>query len=242
MIRTQGPPPPADSSGDGAVAAAGDVVPAAPAAPAQAGVEPPADAWGASDVSWDAATAPDGDGWGAETSEWGTGAGTEGDGAGAAVDIGALLDEREKKLSKPQGDQAAAAAEARLENGLAGDQSAPGNPTRNGEAAGPGIDAPTAPAAAEAGDGEGRPCFTARTVSFMPEPWGAESSRAEDKDMQNRLRRYREQEEDRGLVAALDQALGLKDGAAAGSSQHDQQGGGGGAATVGEKYERTPSR
>ncbi len=253
VIRTQGPPPPAHPSGDEsngrAVAAAGDALPAPPPVPEQVGVEPPADAWGASNVSWDVA-APDGDGWGAETSEWGTGADAEGVGAGAAVDIGALLDEREEKLSKPRGDRVAAAAEVRLENGRAGDHPAPANPTTNGvsgdgqkcEATEQGVETPTAPAAAEAADGEARPCFAARTVSFMPEPWGAESSRAEDKDMQNRLRRYREQEEDRGLVAALDQALGLKDGAAAGSSQQDQQGGGGGADNVGEKYERTPAR
>jgi len=206
-------------------------MPPVPPVSAQASVEPPADAWGASDVSWDAAAA-DGDGWGAETSEWGAGADTEGVGVGAAVDIGALLDEREKKLSKPQGDQAtAAAAEGRSENGRTCGQSAPANPTINGVCG----DVHKC----EAGDAEGRPSFTARTVSFMPEPWGAESSRSEDKDMQNRLRRYREQEEDRGLVAALDQALGLNDGAGAGSGSQDQQGGGG---SIGEKYERTPAR
>ncbi|CAN0467585.1 unnamed protein product, partial [Hapterophycus canaliculatus] len=86
----------------------------------------------------------------------------------------------------------------------------------------------------------GGPCFPAKAVSFMPEPWGAESSGVEDKDMQNRLRRYKEQEEDRGLVAALDQALGLKGGGGAGASR--QGAGGGAAAGIGEKYERTPAR
>ncbi|CAN0574835.1 unnamed protein product, partial [Ectocarpus sp. 12 AP-2014] len=82
--------------------------------------------------------------------------------------------------------------------------------------------------------------FPAQTVSFVPEPWGAESSRADDKDMENRLRRYREQEEDRGLVAALDCALGLKDAGGL-SSEHGGKDGKG-VASAGEKYERTPAR
>ena len=57
--------------------------------------------------------------------------------------------------------------------------------------------------------------------------------------MENRLRRYREQEEDRGLVAALDQALGPRVG---GAASKQSASGGGGAAVVGEKYERTPAR
>lgn len=197
-------------------------------------------------MSWDAA-APDGDGWGAETSEWGAGVDTEGDGDEATPDIDALLDEHEKRSSKTQGDrEAAAAAAARSQGGGACDRPPPAGPQPNGEsdrqryaARGSGADA-VAAVAVEPENGGGRPCFPARTVSFMPEPWGEDNSRADDRDMERRLRRYREQEEDRGLVAALDQALGLKSGG--GEGQGGQHGGGGGVASIGEKYERTPAR
>lgn len=229
-------------------------MPPTPPASEQAVVEPAPDAWGASGVSWDA-VAPDGDGWGAEGGEWGAGVDVEGvgDEATPTPDIDALLDEQEKLSSKAQGDRAtaaaAAAAAARLQGGSASDQSSPANSQPNGSsdrqrcptgASGADFAAPAASAAVEAENGGKRPCFPAKTVSFMPEPWGAGSSGVDDKDMQNRLRRYREQEEDRGLVAALDQALGLKDGGGTGSGS--QQGGGGGVASIGEKYERTPAR
>eukprot|EP00903_Cladosiphon_okamuranus_P014302 g13284.t1 len=225
--------------------------------PAQAVVQPAPDAWGTSDVSWDAVAAPNGDGWGAEESEWGAAVGIEGVGDEATPDISALLEEQEnKRSSKAQEHQAAPpsppAAAGHPQDGDALDQ-----PTRAGSQAkgssarqrclsgASGADATvaltTSAAADEAESGGGRPRFPAKTVSFMPEPWGADSSRANDKEMEDRLRRYREQEEDRGLVTALDQALGLKDGCGAGNGG-GQQGEGDGVAGIGEKYERTPAR
>lgn len=224
--------------------------PTPPPIPAQAVVEPVPDAWGTSDVSWDAAAA-DGDDWGAEESEWGAGVGTEGIGGEATPDIGALLDEQEKRSSKAQEDRAVPPpAAGRPQGGGAREQPTPAEPQANGSSArqpcragASEADAAVAPvpsaAADEAENGGGKPCFPAKTVSFRPEPWGADSSRA-DKDMENRLRRYREQEEDRGLVAALDQALGLKGGGGVGNGG-GQQGGGGRVASIGEKYERTPA-
>lgn len=268
-IRTQEGPPCADPPRDhtdptdinGVVGGAGEKLPPTPPVPAQAVVEPaPApDPWGASGVSWGAA-APDGDEWGAEVSEWGAGVGAERVGAEATPDIVALLDEQEKRSSKTQQDgeaaavaaaTAAAAAAEPLEDGGACDQSARAEPQpngcsdrRRGPARAPGA-AAVAPAAvssaAKAELGGGRPRFPAKPVSFMPEPWGAGSSGADDKDMEKRLRRYREQEEDRGLVAALDQALGLKAGGGGGENG-GHQAGGGGVAGVGEKYESTPAR
>ena len=252
-----------DNSGTTAAGGgAGGVTPPPPPptpVPVQAAAEPAPDAWGASEVSWDTA-APDGcDDWGAEAGEWGAGDVTGGGGDEATPDIDALLDQQEKRSSKVREDRAApapaaaaaAAAAGRPQGGGACNQSATAEPHANGKidgqrccsAAASGADAvaPTASAAAEAENGAGRPCFPAKTVSFMPEPWGAGSSGAEDKDMEKRLKRYREQEEDRGLVAALDQALGLKDGGGAGSGG-GRQGGGGGVASIGEKYERTPAR
>lgn len=51
--------------------------------------------------------------------------------------------------------------------------------------------------------------FPPRAVNFLPEPWDVKSSRAANEDMETRIQKYREQEEDRALVAALDQALGV---------------------------------
>ena len=108
----------------------------------------------------------------------------------------------------------------------------------DGESCGDALQAasPSFPVAAESGQ---RRCFPVKSVSFSPEPWEVKSSSASDKDMEDRLRRYREQEEDRGLIAALDQALGPRVG---GATNKQSPSGGGGAAVVGEKYERTPAR
>lgn len=253
VVRTQAPPPQeqpaenlrdknastiptADNNSGTNVSVAGFIPPIPPIPAAEV-------AWGENDVSWDDAAPDEGD-WGAGTSEWGAGVGTEGTGHGTPADIGALLDEREKRSSAAQGGPASQAA-ATVGGGACGKSRLDG--TRDGElgsadASGPGGIPSTASAAVESGDWGGRPCFPAKTVSFTPEPWGAESSGADDKDMKNRLRRYREQEEDRGLVAALDQALGLKDGGVTGSCQQGPQRSGAGATSIGEKYERTPAR
>ncbi|CAM9245974.1 unnamed protein product [Ectocarpus fasciculatus] len=254
-VRTQTPQPvePAQDGSDptavptaSAVAGATNRTPPAP--PTSAVSEQATGAWGASDVSWDA-PASDDDGWGAETSDWGAGADTEGVGGIATADIDALLDKQEKKQSSStsQGDRAATAAEQRPSTG--GDtcsslaESAPNHSSSSSgsqqKSAAESLKSDAV--AAEGGDWGGRPCFPAKTVSFVPEPWGAESSRADDKDMENRLRRYKEQEEDRGLVAALDHALGLKDGGGGLSSEHGGKEGKG-VAGIGEKYERTPAR
>lgn len=87
--------------------------------------------------------------------------------------------------------------------------------------------------------------FPAKAVNFSPEPW--EKPRAStgggDKDMERRIRRYREQEEDRGLVAALDEALGLKGvGAGPGSNRSGAESDGSLSGIIGERYERTPAR
>ncbi|CBN79864.1 conserved unknown protein [Ectocarpus siliculosus] len=235
VVRTQAPQPvePAQDDSD----------PTAASAPAAHATDP----WGASDVSWDA-PASDGEGWGAETSDWGAGVDTEGVGGIATADIDALLDKQEKKQSSTcQGDRAsAAAAEKRSSTGgdtcsslaeLGPNHSSSGSGSQKKSAA---ESSKSDTVAAEGGDWGGRPCFPAKTVSFVPEPWGAESSRTDDKDMENRLRRYREQEEDRGLVAALDHALGLKDAGGLSSEHGGKEGKA--VASVGEKYERTPAR
>lgn len=268
VVRTQAPPPPreqppetvrdenapavptADNNSGAAVSMAG-IMPPTPPGPSQEVRAPTTGvAWGESNVSWDDAAPGEDDEWGAELSEWGSGAATEGVGHGTAADIGALLDEREKLSSTARGGSALPTTAA-VGGGVCGKSTSIG-PRPDGasdgqvgpaDASGPGGISSTAPSTAvENGDGGGRPCFPAKTVSFMPEPWGAESSGADDKDMKNRLRRYREQEEDRGLVAALDQALGLKESGVTGNSQQGLQGAGGGAASIGEKYERTPAR
>lgn len=235
-------PAPKTASTNKAVGAAGVSPPKPPLAVPPA-AEPAADAWGASaDLSWDAAPS-DGDGWGAEEGEWGAEVNPGGQGGKATADIEALLDEREKRSSEIQGGRTAAdaggftpsMAETRRGGGGDGQGSAV-----ESAGPGPGAGSPNVPAVGGAGAERRRPCFPAKAVSFMPEPWGAQVSGVEDKDMQNRLRRYREQEEDRGLVAALDQALGLNDDGGAGSNRRGA--GGAGAAGIGEKYERTPAR
>lgn len=199
-------------------------------------------------MSWDA-PASDGDGWGVETSDWGAGVDTEGVGGVATADIDALLDKQEKKQSSTcQGDRASAVAATEKRPSKGGDTcSSLAESTPNHSSSGSGSQQKSAAdssksdtVAAGGGDWECWPCFPAKTVSFVPEPWGAESSRADDKDMENRVRRYREQEEDRGLVAALDHALGLKDAGGLSSEHGGKEGKG--VASVGEKYERTPAR
>ncbi|CAM9809420.1 unnamed protein product [Ectocarpus sp. 8 AP-2014] len=258
-VRTQAPQPvePAQDDSDptavpavSAVAGTTNVAPPTPPTSTQPAAHS-TDPWGASGVSWDA-PASDGDGWGAETTDWGAGVDTEGVGGIATADIDALLDKQEKKQSSTcQGDRAsaaaaAAAAEKRLSTGgdtcsslseLAPNHSSSGSGSQQKSAA---ESSKSDTVAAEGGDWGGRPCFPAKTVSFVPEPWGAETSRTDDKDMENRLRRYREQEEDRGLVAALDHALGLKDAGGLSSEHGGKEGKG--VASVGEKYERTPAR
>lgn len=266
VVRTQAPPsreqpaetvrdknvpavPAADKKSSGTAVSAASIIPPMPPGPSQE-VSAPATgvvAWGENDVSWDDAAPGEDDEWGAEPSEWGTGADTEGAGHGTTADIGALLDEREKLSSTARGGPASPAAAA-----VGGSTSTSTGPTPDGgsdgqvrpaDASGAGdISSTASSTAVENGDGGGRPCFPAKTVSFMPEPWGAKSSGADDKDMKNRLRRYREQEEDRGLVVALDQALGLKEKDVTGNGQQGPQGAEGGAASIGEKYERTPAR
>ncbi|CAN0541975.1 unnamed protein product, partial [Ectocarpus sp. 12 AP-2014] len=256
-VRTQAPQPvePAQDDSDptavpavSAVAGTTNVAPPTPPTsthPAASATDP----WGASDVSWDA-PASDGDGWGAETSDWGAGVDTKGVGGIATADIDALLDKQEKKQSSTcQGDRASAAAAAAAEKRSTGgdtrssiaeiapDHSRSSSGSQQKSAA---ESSKSDTVAAAGGDWGGRPCFPAQTVSFVPEPWGAESSRADDKDMENRLRRYREQEEDRGLVAALDHALGLKDAGGLSSEHGGKEGKG--VASAGEKYERTPAR
>ncbi|CAM9745356.1 unnamed protein product [Scytosiphon promiscuus] len=257
VVRTQAPQPAIGAGDDGEpatttassneAASAAGALPPTPLLPVPPATEPAADAWGAdADVSWDAADAAfDGDGWGAEEGEWGTKVDARGGGVTATADIVALLEEQEKRSSDAQVGRTDVEAPARGESGateLKRDGGGGGGDSRKRavKSRGPDSDSPTASATGETGGKERGPCFPARGVSFMPEPWGVESSGAADKDMQNRLRRYREQEEDRGLVAALDQALGLDDAGEAGGSR--QGAGGGGAAGVGEKYERTPAR
>eukprot|EP00752_Nemacystus_decipiens_P002854 g2658.t1 len=232
----------------GAAGGAGGKLLPTPPVLARAAAAPVPDAWGASEVSWDTSAPDEGDDWGVEASEWGAGNGTDGAGDEATPDIHALLDEQEKRSSKAQENRAAGGA-PRFQGGGALNQSAPAGPQANGRidrqrwsAAAPGADAS---ATVEVEDGGERACFPAKTVSFLPEPWESGGSRAEDKEMEERLKRYKEQEEDRGLVAALDQALGLKGGGGGGGGTGNgggQQGGGGGVAGIGEKYERTPAR
>lgn len=77
-------------------------------------------------------------------------------------------------------------------------------------------------------------CFPAKIMEFSPEPWGSKGS-DEDKDMETRIQRYRETEEDRGLIAELDRALG-------GETIDGFKSSGRAEAAGGEKYERTPKR
>lgn len=200
--------------------------PAQPAKPAVAG------AWGENndDSSW--GTSGGGDDWGAEAEEWGVEPerdGAAGEDPTAAID--ALLREQERKPTLAASSQA-----SRLKPGVC-DKSAAA-PGGDGESLADASQAasPSLPGADESGE---RCCFPVKSVSFLPEPWEVKSSSASDKDMENRLRRYREQEEDRGLIAALDQALGPTVG---GAANKQSPSGGGGAAVVGEKYERTPAR
>lgn len=189
---------------------------------------PAADAWGGTAEAWDASG--DGDDWGADTGEWGAEAvGDGGDGEAGTAAIDALLKEQERRSAEKVSDE-----EVRLAAGARGKSTAV--TVGDEEAAGRDIERN---AGAEKPGRRARRCFPAKSLSFLSEPWGAENSRAEDKGMESRIRRYREQEEDRGLVAALDQALSLKRGQ--GSKSQGAQGGGG-TAGVGEKYERTPAR
>lgn len=190
--------------------------------------EPVAGAWGEknADSSWDASGG--GDDWGAEADEWGAEGERDGAREDATAAIDALLKEQERQSTLAASNQA-----SRLKSGVGGKSatavgSNEGGCTDDAQGASTSLTEP----------GE-RCCFPAKTISFSPEPWEVKSSSASDKDMENRLRRYREQEEDRGLVAALDQALGPRVG---GAASKQSPSGGGGAAVVGEKYERTPAR
>lgn len=79
-----------------------------------------------------------------------------------------------------------------------------------------------------------RRCFPAKPMEFSPEPWGTKGG-DDDKDMETRIQRYRETEDDRGLIVELDRALGLE------TSDGSKRSGRAEAAGR-EKYERTPKR
>lgn len=208
--------------------AAAGVVPPAPPIPSRPS-EPAAEAWGANDESWDACGGRDD--WGAEDGEWGAvGSDGGGDEATAAIDV--MLAEHERRSTKKVRDEAARSKPCVRDESAA----ALGGDEVGSEAIGRRHVDTTLSSETECVAGR---CFPAKAVNFLPEPWAAECSLVEDKDMENRLRRYRDQEEDRGLVAALDQALGLKNGA---RGHHQGPRGGEGASNVGEKYERTPAR
>lgn len=185
---------------------------------------PAADAWGAANQSWD--TPGGGEAWGADSSAWDIAAESQGLGDRATAAIDALLQEQEKRSTAKSTGHAAQATAASPGAGREGQRATtlsgiePNTPPKN---------------KARVND-----CFPAKVLSFLPEPWGFESSSADDDAMNNRLLRYREQEEDRGLVAAIDGALGLR--ASETSNGQDVHGRGGGAAKIDEKYERTPAR
>lgn len=240
VIRTQAPQPvpncakPATSTASSSTTPAIDVAPPVPPVPTRL-LEPAANAWGANATSWGDADGGS-DSWGADTtSEWTTAGGDDGISAGdggTIVGIDALLDEQERRSTRTASDAAeglqisgggrkssAVATSSRTE----GKEAAAENPVER-------------MASSTQVSTRARRFFPAKVMNFAPEPW-ADCSNVDDKDMENRLRRYREQEEDRGLVAALDQAIGLKDSAVDG-----KQGAGAVSAGVGEKYERTPAR
>lgn len=200
----------------------------APAQPAK----PIASAWEQNNdgSSWDASGG--GDDWGVEPDEWGVEAEKDRDGEDPTAAIDALLKEQERQSTFAASNQA-----SRLKPSGVFDKSAAAVDGDEGRCTDDAQDASSRLSVAT--EPEERCCFPAKAVSFLPEPWEAKSSSASDKDMENRLRRYREQEEDRGLVAALDQALGPRVG---GAASKQSASGGGGAAVVGEKYERTPAR
>lgn len=213
------------------VTGAAPTVPPVPARPLESAV----DAWGANATSWGDAD-EEMDDWGAETtSEWSTAGGNDGTaagGGGTAASIDALLDAQERRSTQTTYSQAEGLQVSGVEK-----QSptvAADSRTEGKEAAAEHHAEQTVPST-EVGTRDCR-FFPSKLMNFSPEPW-ADSSSVDDTDMENRLRRYREEEEDRGLVAALDQALGLK-----GSAVGDKQGAGAVLAGVGEKYERTPAR
>lgn len=198
-------------------------------------LESAADAWGANATSWGDADEGS-DSWGAETtSEWNTAGGDDGTAAGdggTTGSIDALLDEQERRSTRME----KGPAESLQISGGGKISSAVATSSRTeGKEAAAENPAERLVSRTQVGTRDRR-FFPAKLMNFAPEPW-AESSGVDDKDMENRLRRYREQEEDRGLVAALDQAIGLKDSAVGG-----KQGAGAVSAGVGEKYERTPAR
>lgn len=237
VIRTQLHPPhngknastPTEGNGN---AAAGIILPSSPAPVSVQPAKPvAAGAWGekTEDSCWNASGS--GDDWGAAAEEWGVEGERDGDGEDPTAVIDALLTEQERQPTLAASSQASRSKPGVCDKSAA----APGGDGENCSNASQAA-SPSLPAAAEYGE---RRCFPVKSVSFSPEPWEVKSSSASDKDMENRLRRYREQEEDRGLIAALDQALGPRVG---GATNKQSPSGGGGAAVVGEKYERTPAR
>ena len=177
-------------------------------------VEPAADAWGADTVSGDDLL---GDEWGAGAGDWDA---CKDETTAAAID--ALLEERERLSDRAERltirtcvEPAAAAARDGNDVEINGRRLLD---VDNGRSA--------------------RRCFPPKSMTFSPEPWGSKGNGI-DSDMEKRIRRYREEEEDRGLVDELDKALsqGTGDG-----SKSKFSSGGARAADAGEKYERTPAR
>lgn len=83
-----------------------------------------------------------------------------------------------------------------------------------------------------------KPCFPAKLLTFNPEPPDQTRKQLDDGGMQQMLRRYLAQEEDRDVVAALNVALDPR-GRQEGSGEAGTQVA---AAVHAEKYEGTPKR
>lgn len=224
VIRTQKPQSPPEPTLNGADLTApsppANGVPSSPPTKVELS-ECVSSAWGASDEPWDALGSEGGD-WGAEAEEWGQGIGIVSGGDATTATIDALLQEQEQRSNQKVKDQT-----ARLTAGCKAQQECTATEKEI-----------QTPLSTENGEWEHR-CFPPKAVIFLPEPWEEKSSGVVDQDMEERLKRYRKQEEDQGLVAALDHALGLKSGGSA-SAPGSQRGGE--AAIAGEKYERTPAK
>lgn len=177
-------------------------------------LKPSDDAWGADSESWDV---PAGDDWGAEAGEW------EGEDEVTAAVIDALLEEREMGSVEKLVDQAKRTATPDTAAAPAVDKKSMGQDRYH-----------------MLDSGRNRlmhRCFPAKPMEFSPEPWGSNGS-GNDKDMEKRIQRYRDKEEDRGLIAELDRALGRETG----DGSRSQVSSGRAQPADGEKYERTPKR
>lgn len=205
--------------------------------------------WGGEGGAWGVKAG--GDDWGCVTGDWGEATVTSDDVFGntssSVPAIDALLEKQDARSRERVSDALGATKKRPTRRRQGGGRKSRASSAKKNLSAG--ADEPQganarSPSGGSGGRAQARTSssFPCKALDFSTEPCQEKTWKGgEDEEMESRIRRYREQEEDRELVAALDRALASKE---AGRS------GGGGAegsgdkfsGAAGEKYESTPAR